>query len=65
MPVPRNHKREENAAIKAGETPEGLADKPAKQCQKSNRTKSTAPGSRTSLARVRVRVTHIFGAQGQ
>ena len=35
VPVPRNHnKREENAAIKAGETPEGWADKPAKQCQK-------------------------------
>ena len=35
VPVPRNHnKREENAAIKAGETPEGWADKPARQCQK-------------------------------
>ena len=35
VPVPRNHnKREENAAIKAGEMPEGWADKPAKRCQK-------------------------------
>ena len=35
VPVPRNHnKREENTAIKAGETPEGWADKPAKRCQK-------------------------------
>jgi len=33
--VPRNHnKREENAAIKAGETPEGWADEPAKRSQK-------------------------------
>ena len=29
-----HNKREENAAIKAGETPEGWADKPAKRCQK-------------------------------
>ena len=35
VPVPRNHnKREENAAIKAGETPEGWADEPAKRSQK-------------------------------
>ena len=35
VPVPRNHnKREENVAIKAGETPEGWADEPAKRCQK-------------------------------
>jgi len=35
VPVPRNHnKREENVAIKAGETPDGWADKPAKRCQK-------------------------------
>ncbi|MGV8986069.1 MAG: IS5 family transposase [Cypionkella sp.] len=35
VPVPRNHnKREENTAIKAGETPEGWADKPAMRCQK-------------------------------
>jgi IS5 family transposase len=35
VPVPHNHnKREENAAIKAGETPVGWADKPAKRCQK-------------------------------
>lgn len=35
VPVPRNHnKREENTAPKAGETPEGWADKPAKRCQK-------------------------------
>jgi len=35
VPVPRNHnKREENTAIKAGETPEGWADEPAKRSQK-------------------------------
>ena len=35
VPVPRNHnKREENAAIKAGETPGGWADEPAKRSQK-------------------------------
>ena len=35
VPVPRNHnKREENASIKAGEIPEGWADKPAKRSQK-------------------------------
>ena len=35
VPVPRNHnKREENAAIKAGETPEGWADEPAMRSQK-------------------------------
>ncbi|MDP2739213.1 MAG: IS5 family transposase [Pseudorhodobacter sp.] len=35
VPVPRNHnKREENAAIKAGEVPEDWADKPAKLSQK-------------------------------
>ena len=35
VPVPRNHnKREENASIKADETPEGWADKPAKRSQK-------------------------------
>ena len=35
VPVPHNHnKREENAAIKAGEVPEGWADKPAKRSQK-------------------------------
>lgn len=34
-PVPRNHNtREENKAIKAGETPEGWADKPAMRSQK-------------------------------
>jgi IS5 family transposase len=35
VPVPRNHnKREENTAIKVGETPEGWADEPAKRSQK-------------------------------
>ena len=35
VPVPHNHnKREENVAIKAGETPEGWADEPAKRSQK-------------------------------
>ena len=35
VPVPRNHNtREENKAIKAGETPEGWADKPAMRSQK-------------------------------
>ena len=35
VPVPRNHNtREENKAIKAGETPEGWADEPAKRSQK-------------------------------
>ena len=35
VPVPHNHnKREENVAIKAGETPDGWADKPAKRSQK-------------------------------
>jgi IS5 family transposase len=35
VPVPRNHnKREENTAIRAGETPEGWADEPAKRSQK-------------------------------
>jgi len=35
VPVPRNHnKREENASIKAGETPESWVDKPAKRSQK-------------------------------
>jgi transposase, IS5 family len=35
VPVPRNHNtREENAAIKDGEEPEGWKDKPAKRCQK-------------------------------
>ena len=35
VPVPHNHnKREENTAIKAGETPEGWADKRAKRWQK-------------------------------
>jgi IS5 family transposase len=35
VPVPRNHnKRAENAAIKAGEVPEGWAAKAAKRCQK-------------------------------
>ncbi len=35
VPVPRNHnKREENAAIKAGDVPEGWADKPAQRSQK-------------------------------
>ncbi len=34
VPVPRNHnKREENKAIKAGETPKGWGDVPAKRCQ--------------------------------
>jgi IS5 family transposase len=34
-PVPHNHnKRAENASIKADETPEGRADKPAKRSQK-------------------------------
>jgi IS5 family transposase len=35
VPVPHNHnKRAENASIKADETPEGWADKPAKRSQK-------------------------------
>ena len=35
VPVPHNHnKRAENVAIKAGETPEGWADEPAKRSQK-------------------------------
>ena len=35
VPVPHNHnKRAENEAIKAGETPEGWADEPAKRSQK-------------------------------
>jgi len=35
VPVPRNHDtREENVATKAGETPEGWADEPAKRSQK-------------------------------
>ncbi len=35
MPVPRNHNtREENAAIKGGDEPEGWKDKPAKRSQK-------------------------------
>jgi IS5 family transposase len=35
VPVPHNHnKREENVAIKAGETPEGWEDEPAKRSQK-------------------------------
>ena len=35
VPVPHNHnKRPENASIKADETPEGWADKPAKRSQK-------------------------------
>jgi IS5 family transposase len=35
VPVPKNHNtREENKAIKAGETPEGWADKPAMRSQK-------------------------------
>ncbi len=35
VPVPRNHNtRDANAAIKAGEVPEGWADKPAKRSQK-------------------------------
>jgi IS5 family transposase len=35
VPVPRNHNtREENKAVKAGETPEGWADKPAMRSQK-------------------------------
>ena len=35
VPVPRNHNtREENKAIKAGEMPEGWADKPARRSQK-------------------------------
>lgn len=35
VPVPRNHNtRDENKAIKAGETPEGWADEPAKRSQK-------------------------------
>ena len=35
VPVPRNHNtRDENKAIKAGDLPEGWADKPAKRSQK-------------------------------
>ncbi len=35
VPVPKNHNtRDENKAIKAGEVPEGWADKPAKRSQK-------------------------------
>jgi hypothetical protein len=35
VPVPRNHNtREENAAIKGGEEPEGWENKPAKRSQK-------------------------------
>ena len=35
MPVPKNHNtRDENRAIKAGEEPEGWAEKPAKRSQK-------------------------------
>ena len=35
VPVPRNHNtRDENKAIKAGETPEDWADKPAMRSQK-------------------------------
>lgn len=35
VPVPRNHNtRDENAAIKKGEVPEGWTDKPAKRVQK-------------------------------
>jgi hypothetical protein len=35
VPVPHNHKkRAEDASIKADETPEGRADKPAKRSQK-------------------------------
>jgi hypothetical protein len=35
VPVPRNHNtRDENAAIKKGEVPEGWTDKPAKRMQK-------------------------------
>jgi len=50
VPVPKQRNtRAENAAIKAGETPEGWDDKPALRL----RTRS----------KVRARVEHVFGAQ--
>ena len=55
MPRQRNS-REENAAIKAGETPEGWADKPAKTRQKGERPIAT--GLREAATDARWTKTH-------
>jgi len=48
VPVPRNHNtREENAAFKAGEEPEGWKDKPAKRSQKDTDARWSEEGQKT------------------
>lgn len=52
MPVPKNHNtRDENKAIKAGEVPEGWADKPAKRSQKGEGMNATGPNECPNDAR--------------
>ena len=52
VPVPKNHNtRDENKAIKAGEVPEGWADKPAKRSQKGEGMNATGPNECPNDAR--------------
>ena len=62
VPKQRNS-REENARIKAGETPESWQDKPAKRRQKDVEARWTKKHGNKTRSSVRVRVEHVFGAQ--
>ena len=69
VPVPgQGNKREENATIKAGDTPEAWKEKPARLRRKDCDARWTRKNGQShygnqTRSKVRVRVEHVFGAQ--